>query len=262
MSILNFATAFFKNKGKDAVRDMVDAVVALDPKAASAAQLDVMEKDLDVAGRSIQQIRVDLENEKREAAAVRSRYDHMLRAAELLQTKIAAATETDRPGLEASLAKLVGEIEAIVPDLEREEADVRDVQKLLDEAEAVYKEKADALVAAKDALKRGQRDMERAENEKQRAQKQAERAAQVAGLRDNSTGNGLSVATTAFQRRADEARAQAAAHRLKADTLSKSAEGTVAGDKTLADVLAQTKTAPVTSPSMSPTERLAALKGR
>ena len=217
--MFSFMKSFVGVKGQKLGQDIVKAIVEMDPETASQAQLDQMEKDLDKAGAVIQKLRADYDRELREYDGVKKKYDQLLAAAEVLQRKLDNPATSDKAGIEASLAKLVGQLEDLQPEVDAEEKDVVEVKALIDQAQAAYREKAEALTQAKQGLERAKRDMQRAIQEQERAAEKAQRAAEVAGLRDTKV-SGLTVATDAMQRRADEARAKSEAAKLKAETLT------------------------------------------
>ena len=143
----------------------------------------------------------------------------MMAAAEHLQGQINAPETADKAGLEASLAKLVTQLEEVSPQVDLERKDVAEVQALLDDAQAAYKAKAAALAGAKQDLERAKHDMQHAAIQQERAEDKAKRAAEIAGLHGDS-GNKLTVAVDAMHRRAEEARAKAASATMKAETLT------------------------------------------
>ncbi|MBF0130256.1 MAG: hypothetical protein HQL33_09700 [Alphaproteobacteria bacterium] len=253
--MFSFMQHFFGVKGKQLGKDIVEAIVSIDPESASQAQLLQMETDLDKAGMVLQKIRADLDREVREAEAATKRYDQMMSAAEHLQARIDDPATTDKASIEASLAKLVTQLEEFAPQVEQERRDVVEVQALLDEAQAAYKAKAAALSGAKQHLDRAKHDMQRATIQQERAEEKARRAAEIAGLRGDS-GNKLTIAVDAMSRRAEEARAKAAAASMKAETLS------LTSAKTDDDpnIVAAMKLASGGAVSGSLTDRLAALK--
>jgi len=257
--MFSFVKSFIGVKGKQLGQDIVQALVEIDPESATQAQLEQMERDLDQAGLVLQKIRADYEREVREADDAEKRYNQMLAAAEHLQRKLDAA-ETggagDRAGLEASLAKLVTQLEDFAPEVEQERQDVVEVQALLDEALAAYKAKAEALTTAKQKLDRARTDMQRAILAQERADEKARRAAEVAGLRQGGT-NKLTVAVDAMQRRAEDARSKAEASRLKADTLTRLGQGSAA-DANIAEAMRAVESGGRVG---GLSERLAALKG-
>ena len=253
--MFSFMKSFVGVKGQQLGQDIVKAIVSMDPESATLAQLDQMEKDLDKAGEVIQKLLKDHEREVREYNDAKKRYDQLLAAAEILQAKAANPAVADKAGVEASLAKLIGQLEQLGPEVESEQNDVVEVKVLLDQAQAAYQEKAEALTRAKQNMERVKRDMQRAVMEQQRADEKAQRAAEVAGLRDNAT-NSLTVATDAMQRRADEARAKADASKLKATTLTNLTKPTT-DDANIAEALREAQGTPAAG---SLAERLAKLK--
>ncbi|MFN3075412.1 MAG: hypothetical protein ABT940_00750 [Alphaproteobacteria bacterium] len=259
--MLSFLKSFVGVKGKQLGQDIVSAIVEIDPAAATAAQLDQMEKDLDNAGMVLQKIRQDYDREMAEWQAVRKRYDQMLAAAEHLQTQLADPSKSpeEKASLEVSLNKLLAQLEELAPEVEAEHKDVLDVQALLDETQAAYRAKATALTTAKQNLDRAKRDMQRAVLEEERSEEKARRAAEVAGLRDGGTGNRLNVAVDAMQRRASEARAKSEAAKLKAETLGKLGAPGDGGDANIAAAMKAVEG------SVAPTntaDRLAALRNK
>lgn len=253
--MFSFLQHFFGVKGKQFGKEVVSAIVSIDPEGASQAQLEQMEKDLDKAGMLLQKIRADYDREVREAEAAAKRYDQMMGAAELLQTKIADPSTNDKSGLEASLAKLLGQLEEFAPQVDQERQDVVDVQALLDDAQAAYKAKATALTGAKQHLDRAKHDMQRAAIQQERAEEKARTAAELAGLRSDS-GNKLTVAVDAMRRRADASRAKAASATMKAETLS-IASAKTEDDPNIAEAMKLAAGTPTTG---NLTDRLAALK--
>ncbi|MBI1209673.1 MAG: hypothetical protein GC191_20620 [Azospirillum sp.] len=255
--MLNFLRSFVNTKGKQLGRDFVQALVEFDPDSATQAQLDQMERDLDQAGGILQKIRTDYDREVREAEAAEKRYNQMLAAAEHLQGKLDVAADGDKPGIEASLARLITQLEEFAPEVEQERQDVVEVKALLDEAQEAYRIKAQDLTSAKQKLDRARHDMQRATMQQERAEEKARRAAEVAGLRGNST-NKLTVAVDAMQRRADEARAKSEAAHLKASTLTRLTQSTPSGDANIAEAM---RAVEGTGRVGGLSDRLAALKG-
>lgn len=215
-----FLKSFIGVQGKALAQHITESLVTLDPKAASAAQLEVMEKDLNAAGNLLMQTRADHTREVVEAQAAQRRFDESLAAAENLKGKIklAATPELAKPFQDA-LGRLVDHLETQKGDLDREKADVEQAAALLTEVEAAYKEKADALLHAKQDLERAQREMGRSEIERQRADQRAEAVAKVNGLRGTDT-TGLTTAIDAMKNRAAANRQAAGAATEKAKVLT------------------------------------------
>ncbi len=256
--MFSFMKSFVGVKGQQLGQDIVKAIVEMDPESASQAQLDQMEKDLDKAGAVIQKLRTDYDRELREYQNVKKRYDQLLAAAELLQRKLDAPETADKAGIEASLGKLLGQLEDLQPEVDAEQKDVDEVKELIDQAQAAYRDKAAALTKAKQGLERAKRDMQRAVQDQERAAEKAQRAAEVSGLRDNKI-NGLTVATDAMRNRADEARAKAEAAKLKAETLTNLSKPN-SDDANIAEALKEVQGASAPSSGGSLADRLAKLK--
>ncbi len=256
--MFSFLQALAGVKGEQLGQDIVEALVALDPESASQAQLEEMEKDLDKAGAVIQKLSADYDRERREYDAVKKRYDQLLAAAEVMQRKLDNPATPDKGGIEASMAKLVTQLEQLQPEVAAEQKDVDEVRALIDQAQTAYREKAEALTKAKQELERAKRDMVRATQEQERAAEKAQRAAEVSGLRSNKA-SGLTVATDAMRRRTDEARAVAEAAKLKAETLGALANPNTT-DPHIADALKEVQGGASVS-GLSVAERLAKLKG-
>ncbi|MBY0431653.1 MAG: hypothetical protein K2Q10_10680 [Rhodospirillales bacterium] len=258
--MLGFFQSFISVKGKQVGDDVVKALVEMDPEAATQAELVTMERDLDKAGQVLQKLRADYNREIKEADAAEKTYNELLSAAEVLKTRLEnpATSDDQKSQIERSMGALLVRLEEMVPEVEREKQDVVEVRAMLEDAEKVYREKAQGLTTARQKLDRAKRDMQRASLDEERAQEKAARAAEVAGFRQRGS-NILTVALNAMEKRADEAKAAAETARTKASILSTSSNQ-VAGDTLVADALAQVRGQGV--PGASLTDRLAALKKR
>lgn len=256
--MFDFLRTLFGLQGRKAVQSLTDELVKLDPKSATEAQLKVMEADLDKAGRLVAQMQQEANREEREAVEARARFNRMLAAAEHLNGQIAAETDPARTqSLNASLARLLGDLEASKASVETEEAEAVEANALLTEAQHAYAEKATDLKTAKTTLTKAMTDMQRAKIAEERAKAQSERAAQVAGLRTTSTGS-LNAAVNAMQRQADTARQNAEANRLKARALAAPTNATDQDPNILAALAASTA-----QPQLGDLgSRLAALSGK
>lgn len=252
-----FLKALGTNHGKKMVRDVTDHIIAMDPATASAAQLEVMERDLDNAGREIGKLRVDAQRERREAVDAEANFNRLLAAAENLQNQLnSEADETRKASLNASLGTLVTKLEEAKASVDTECGEADEAEALLAEAEQIYKEKGEALMGAKKALAQAAGDLKRANIQAERAEQMAESRARVAGLRSNEVG-GLNGAVDAMKRQADEARGKAEAARMKVKVLVP--QNVADEDPNIKAALAATG---VSAMLGSPSDRLAALSGR
>lgn len=259
--MMQFFRTLLGVKGERLGQQVVDALVELDPKSASAAQLRVMEEDLDKAGQLLTRLRADFQRERREAVEARENYGRRLAAAEHLSHQLESAPADRRPSLESSLSTLLTQLEELKGEVEVEEREADEAEALVAEAEAAYREKAKALTEAKTALTKAERDMQRAKIEEERAAERANRAAEVAGLRAGS-GSKLTVAVDAMSRRAEQARVNAEAARMKAQALNdlSSRDKPGLGDPNIEAALAAVGTGGASSLPLQ--ERLARLSGK
>jgi chromosome segregation ATPase len=259
MSLLSFTKCFIGVGGEQAATALTTAMVKMAPEAATAAELENMERDLHAAGQLISRLRHELAEERHAYDAINARYTHMMDAAENLQHQIDAASFLKEP-LQASLATLVAQIEEMVPELDQDKTDIDATQALLAEAEAAYQAKASALAEAKAKLTRARNEMAHAALEEQRAASRSETARAVAGLgtgSGTSSGSGINVALDAMTRTAQETRDRAAVLDMKAKALS--------GAKTAEDdpnIAAAMAAAAGTVANATVADRLAALRQR
>lgn len=245
--MFGFFTALGKAHGKKALRQVNDAIVSYDPSTASAAQLDLMESDLDKVGKELAKFRAEAIREKQEEDAVRARFDRMRAAGDALLTRYNAEQDpTKKTELENSLNGLLTTLEEVQIELAQEAQEAVEATALVNETETIYLEKAEALREAKKNLTKAARELERAKVQEARADVAAERAAQLAGLRDNEVG-GLNAALTTMQRQAADARGAAEAKRLKAQVLTKADHGSLEDPNVIA-ALASVSNAPSALP--------------
>lgn len=255
MSTVPFIRNFFGAKGHDAARSVVTALVRLDPEAASRADLATMEQDLDRAGEVIAKLRTELSKEHGAFDKINERYHDLMGAAETMQRRIAdPVTASDKvTSLQASLTAVLGQIEIMAPELDRDKQDVDSTTSLLADAEKAYQEKAAALRGAKQNLDAARHDLQHASIEEERAKSRAAAASVVAGLSSSPTG--LSVALNVMHEEATAARERASSATMKISALASA--GGVDVDANIADALSESKGAPGES---SLSDRLNALK--
>ncbi|MCF4167179.1 hypothetical protein L2U69_16140 [Zavarzinia compransoris] len=213
---------FIKNligvKTDQAVQSGVEALVRWDPQAATEAELRTMEQHLDELGTEVARARLALGKEKKEADAIKALSEQRLAAAESLQAQAAAANDPDRKAdLEKSLARLLGLLEEMAPDIDREVGDAEDAQAFLTQLEDAYASAGTKLKEARSQLERAERQMVRAEQQRDMAERQADAAKRAAGLA--STTSGLNVALKAMQDSAEKDLVAAEAANAKASLL-------------------------------------------
>ncbi len=215
--------SFFRNlvgvKADQAVNSAIQAIVSFDPKSATEAELRTMEQNLDQIGRQVAEARQTYDKEKREADTIQLLSQQRMAAAEQLQDRMTTETDPARKSeLERSLATLVGMLEGMSTDMDREKQDAEDARSFLDSLQDAYNQAGQKLKSARDDLTRAQRDMSRAEQQKEMAQRRAETARQTAGLTQATSG--LSVALKAMQDNASRSLAEAETANAKARLLT------------------------------------------
>ncbi len=202
-------------KTDNAVNSAIEAIVRWDPKSATEAELRTMEQHLDQLGLQVAQGRAAYDREKKEADAIVALSQQRMAAAEQLNQRLTGETNpANKQALEKSLATLVGMLEQMAPDVDREKQDEIDAETFLRSLEDAYQQAGQKLRNARSELQRAQRDMTRAEQQRQVAEQRADAARQAAGL--TSATSGLSVALKAMQDNAARNLAQAEAANAKA----------------------------------------------
>ncbi|MGC8602489.1 MAG: hypothetical protein ACP5VS_02230 [Desulfomonilaceae bacterium] len=233
-------------------------IVSWDPETASQAEIEEMIRELDKITTEAGKARADYERERAEAEAAQKNYDKFLSAAELLNKQLenaqASGDQSKAQELSISLNRLLGELEPMKPDVEKEFQQSEEAKAYYEELKELAEVTADKVKKAKEMLEKGRRDMQRAEVERQRAQAKAEKAQKMAGLKNDTSS--LGVALAAMNRQADEARAAAAGSEMKAKLLSTERE---THDDNIKAALAEVSGSPETK-DLSLSERLANLK--
>ncbi|MBP2291573.1 hypothetical protein [Azospirillum rugosum] len=208
-------------KTDQAVQSAVEALVRWDPKSATEAELRSMEQNLDQLGLQVAQARAAYEKEQKEADAITALSRQRMAAAEHLQKQLETEADAGRKAqLEKSLETLVGMLEQMAPDIDREEQDARDARDFLDTLEKTYSDAGNKLKQARSELQRAERDMGRAAQQRDMAQQRAEAARQAAGL--SGATSSLGTALKAMQDAAARDLASAEAANSKARLLKPS----------------------------------------
>ena len=253
--------AFLKNlagvKLDSAAQAGIEALVRWDPKSASEAELRTMEQNLDALGREVALARQGYDREKREADTIQALSHQRMAAAEQLQQQMNNESDpTRKAAVEKSLTTLVGMLEQMTPEVEREKQDETDAKDYLQMLEQTYAEAGGKLKTARSELERAQRDMARAAQQREQADRQAEAARRAAGLASQTSS--LTVALKAMQDTAQKDLASADAQMSKARLLRPTRPEE--DDPNIAAALAAAAGKPPAPQSL--TDRLAALKAR
>ncbi len=219
--MISFIRNLLGVKTDQAVQSAVEALVRWDPKAATEAELRTMEQNLDQLGLQVAQARAAYEKEQKEADAITALSRQRMAAAEHLQKQLETEADAGRKAqVEKSLETLVGMLEQMAPDIDREEQDARDAREFLDMLEKTYSDAGNKLKQARAELQRAERDMGRAQQQRDMAQQRAEAARQAAGL--SGATSSLGTALKAMQDAAARDLASAEAANSKARLLKPS----------------------------------------
>jgi len=135
--------AFLKNlagvKLDSAAQAGIEALVRWDPKSASEAELRTMEQNLDALGQEVALARQGYDREKREADTIQALSHQRMAAAEQLQQQMNNESDpTRKAAVEKSLTTLVGMLEQMTPEVEREKQDETDAKDYLQMLEQTY----------------------------------------------------------------------------------------------------------------------------
>lgn len=253
--------AFIRNlvgvKTDQAVNNAIEAIVRWDPHSATDAELRTMEEHLDHLGRQVAEARQAYDRERKEAEAIAALSQQRMAAAEQIERRMSAESDPARKAeLERSLGTLVGMLESMAPEVERERQDATDAEEFLRMLEGTYQQAGQKLKSARDELNRAQRDMGRAAQQRDMAERRAEAARQAAGL--SGATSGLSVALKAMQDNAARNLAEAEAANAKAKLLAPTRP-----EKEDPNIAEAMRAASGQAPApVGLSERLAALRGR
>jgi chromosome segregation ATPase len=247
---------FLKHYGKSKAGEVLDefarAVVTFDPEVATRAQIEMMEAELRKLGRRLTEAEGEVRREHQETAALRESFGTYLEAARRLEAKLAEGSD---PGIEASLAKVVAKLEALKPEIEREEQEDREVEAWRVELRRSFEELGRKLKQAQGDLRSAHRQMDMVRLQKQRVEERDRRARAAAGM--TSSISALSVALDAMNQQTAHLRAETETLQLRAGLFQ--AEP-MESDPHIAAALEAVRGK--AGPGQSLSERLAALDGR
>lgn len=236
--VFGFFGALAKGHGKKAIQQVTDAVVALDPKTASEAQLVAMEEDLRATASKLAQFRSMAAKEQKDVVEVKERRARMLTAGEKLYGQYNAETDpTKRASLEQSLVGLRQTIMDLDNEVVREEQEANDAIALVQQAEEAVNRKGAAINEAKTLLKRAINELDRAKLQEQSAKERAEYQREIAGLAGSNPG-GLNGALSSLTKQAEQARISAEAHNIVTDQITVIEPGTTEDPNVLAALAA------------------------
>lgn len=255
--VWRFLRHYGVDKATAVLEEFTAAVVQFDPESASRAQISMMEEERKKLGMRVAEAEREVAREKRETLDLKQDYEEHLKAARILEARLADqkdAGETD--ALEASLAKVAGRLEEMNPEIVREEAEDREVEAWSRELRAAYDELGAKLRNAQGELTAARRQLDMATLQRERTMEEDRCAREVSGT--TRSVHSMGVALNAMNRETAKVRHEMEV--LKASADSTAADNFV-GDPNIAEALAAArgKTAAARGSLL---DRLAALKQR
>jgi chromosome segregation ATPase len=255
MMIWRFLSRVGKKQAGNALETFTQAVVAFDPETASAAQISLMEEELDKLGVRVGKAEQAVKKDHEETQVLLTQYNRYMSAAERLETQLQQADDNERVALEGSMAKLVDELERLQPEIDREKQEDAEAESFAAELRQAYDEAAEKLKKSKTQLTQAQRRMEQARIQKERAEERAQSVRETAGL--SSSMGGLDTALAAMEKESEKAENSSRAAELKIGAFSKQ---DITDDPNIAGALKAAEQQAL--PGAPVTDRLAALRAK
>lgn len=252
--MLSFLKQYLVKKTDDVQSGFLRLIVEFDPETASEAEIGELDEILTKLTRQMVAAKASWDKEQREAEAIKKAYALRVGAAERLQVQMEAAPADQKAQYEASLGRLVAELEKMVPEVEREEAEAREAKTYYDELNQAVKTASERLKSARSRLTEARRRMDMAQIRAERAKEQEERAKVLSGIKQQA--DKLGTAFDAMTARAEELEMKAQVHQEKVKLLTQPKEEE---DPLIAQAL---KDAAGVAPEKSLSERLATLKNK
>jgi chromosome segregation ATPase len=253
-----FWKAYGQAKGDDANNVALHTLAKYDPKGLTEAQLNLDKDGLSKLADHVAELQTQHDAALQAFNASTALNNQRLHAAENLQAQIATTTDPAKLAeLNKSLATLLDLTESAQTEIDEHKQDADVAQRDLVSFQQALTDAGTKIRAEKHTLESAQHDMARATLEKEQAQA-AEAAASVrAGL--SAPNDSFDIAAKAMADVATKTREQAAAARLKAETLAPVSAETSDPNIVAAMAVAQGKDP---AHAMSPGDRLAALRAK
>jgi DNA repair exonuclease SbcCD ATPase subunit len=253
--MISFLKHYFEKKAENVQNGFTKLLVEFDPQTASEAEIGELDEALTKLTQQMVGAKNAWDKELRQSQEIQKNYDLRLSAAERLQAKSAAApSPEEKAQVEASLAKLLDELEKMAPEVQREAQEAKESQGYYEELNQAVKTASERLKTARERLSDAQRRMDLAKVRMERAKEQEDQAMVLSGIKKQASSIG--TAFEAMSKRADEMETQAEVHRQKAQLLTPP-QG---GDDPLIAAALKEASGDTAKPQQSLADRLAALK--
>lgn len=206
--IFGFLAAFGKEKVEDGVQGVATFLSSIDPKTASAAQLNLLrDKRDDYAKRHVEARRA-LAKDQDETKEIESQIAKYRKGLAALKTQHESAPAGKKAAIMKQAGTVADSVKSLLIELEREQKEDAQAQQMVDAVEKLYDQMDDMLKQAGSKLEAAERRMKTAQADEEHAQMMAE-------LNEGAESfGGLNVALDAMTAAADEAEANAEVTRM------------------------------------------------
>jgi hypothetical protein len=203
------------NQAQDGV---VGTLVKLDTESAIQAEVQRLDQELDKTANEYAQAKREYDREQKEADQATATYNRMLTAAEDLDAQSKAASEAGKPeaaNIQASLDKLLGKLEGLRPEVEREVTEAKQAKAYLEQLEQYLETLKKDLQGYKAEVEKAKREMKSADMEAKLAQKMEGQAMKLAGLQQRSSN--LKIVLEKINEQTQESKDLATKSKMKAE---------------------------------------------
>jgi len=216
--MFNFLKTFGTKKLENSIQKAGQSIALSDLDTAADVNVDVLQKNLDKIALQYQNAVKEYQREQREADQAEHLFNTRISAAEKLSAKLEGElTDTDKMAIEQALNQLLTEIEDHKPEVEREKQEAVEAKEFMDMLKKEVDESANQLKSARKNFDSATKNLKRNELQAEQAKRKEEQIKELAGIKKKT--DNLSFVLNAMNQKADEAKAQAEASKLKADLL-------------------------------------------
>jgi chromosome segregation ATPase len=241
MSNLGFLGGMLGKKLEQLGDTITKAIVSFDPETATETQISQMADHVKELAARVAKAEADAKRDADKVSALSATVEQEKKAATILGGKL--ETDPSNTGLEASLTKLLDQIEGQEQELATLQEQAAETAADAAEWTKIHEDAANKLLTARNRLEQARREMERAHQQAERAKEHEAQAERDAGLKHGlDTSN---IALDAMSQKADEMRQQARASELNAHALNKGKEV----DDNIAAAMAEATGASAAKPS-------------
>lgn len=254
-------------------QDIIGLMAKWDWDTVSEADLIDREKVLDQVTQKMVAAQRTYEKEQKEYEIALKDYNEKLADAEQMNISIigldaqinassdptiATPLKEKRAKFDAHLNKLLAEIEASKPEVDREEQEAIDAKADFDMFKEAVERAANQLVMAKNTMKDKKRELDRLSVQEERVKEREQNRLVLAGIREKT--DSLGTITTAIDNEIQKKKDRIAASEAKTSALDRQLHTTESSVTTDPDILAALGKKPVDQPTLSASDRLSALK--